>query len=71
MKDEMNLIDCKTFEEVEQAVDEYMDYYNNLSHQWDLNRMSPRTYREILINKNKKDSRSIKEQPSLTTGLNY
>jgi putative transposase len=65
MKDEFDLSGCKTFEEVVQVVDEYMDYYNNDRYQWDLNRMTPRAFGNMLRNKNhKKDGRSDKEQPS-------
>ncbi|AUD62202.1 hypothetical protein BK010_09385 [Tenericutes bacterium MO-XQ] len=72
MKDEINLIDCKTFEDVVKAIDEYMDYYNNFRYQWGLNRMSPKTYGDMLRNKNnKKDGRSKTEQPSYSTELKY
>ena len=65
MKDEINLIDCETFEEVEKAIDDYMDYYNNYRYQWNLKRMSPKAYGDMLRNKNiKKDSYSSKEQLS-------
>ncbi len=72
MKDEINLISCKTFEEVEKAVDDYMDYYNNYRYQWGLKRMSPKAYGDMLRGKNnKKDGRSKSEQPSYSTELNY
>jgi putative transposase len=54
MKDEINLVHCKTFEEVEKAIDEYMDYYNNYRYQWGLNRMSPKAYGDMLRNENDK-----------------
>lgn len=72
MKDEINLIDCKTFEEVVNRVDEYMNYYNNFRYQWGLNRMSPKAYGDMLRHKNnKKDGRSKPEQPSYSTELKY
>jgi len=72
MKDEINLVKCKTFEEVVKAIDEYMDYYNNYRYQWGLNRMTPRAYGDMLRNKYiKKDGRSLKEQPSYLNDLNY
>jgi putative transposase len=72
MKDEINLVDCKTFKEVEKTVDDYMDYYNNYRYQWGLNRMTPKAYGDMLRNKNnKKDGRSRKEQPSYLNDLNY
>lgn len=64
MKDEINLINCKTFEEVEKAIDQYIDYYNNYRYQWNINRMTPKAYGDMLRNKHKKDGRSQREQPS-------
>lgn len=64
MKDEIDLTNCVTFEEVEKAIDEYMDYYNNYRYQWNINRMSPKAYGDSLRNKHKKDGRSFSEQPS-------
>jgi len=64
MKDEINLINCMTFEEVEKAIDEYMDYYNNYRYQWNINRMTPKAYGDMLRNKHKKDGHSQREQPS-------
>lgn len=55
MKDEINLMDCKTFDDVVKAIDDYMDYYNNYRYQWNLNRMSPKAYGDRLRNEyNKK-----------------
>lgn len=72
MKDEINLVNCKTFEEVEKAVDEYMDYYNNYRYQWGLSRMTPRAYGDMLRGENnKKNGRSQIEQPSYLNDLNY
>lgn len=68
MKDEINLIDSKTLEEVEKAIDDYMDYYNNYRYQWNLKRMSPKAYGDKLRYKAYKNGRSILEQPS---SLNY
>ncbi len=66
MKDEINLIDCKMFEEVEKVINDYMNYYNNYRYQWNLKRMSPKTYGDMLRNtNNKKDGRSFEEQPSI------
>jgi len=65
MKDEINLIDCKTFEEVKQAIEDYIDYYNNFRYQWNLMRMTPKDYGNMLRNKNnKKDDSSLTGQPS-------
>lgn len=67
MKDEFNLVDCKTFEEAVNEIDDYMDYYNNYRYQWNLGRMTPKQYGDKLRNKNKnkKDGRSFDKQPSL------
>ena len=70
MKDEINLIDCKTFEEVEKAIDEYMDYYNNYRYQWNLNRMSPKAYGDRMRNTYKKNGYSKLEQPSYLQHFN-
>ena len=48
-KDDVDYGDCKTFEELELAVDEYMEYYNNKRHQWDLKKMTPVAYRNHLL----------------------
>lgn len=64
MKDEINLIDCKTLEEVEKVIDDYMDYYNNYRYQWNLKRMSPKDYGDKLRYKAYKNGHSILEQPS-------
>lgn len=70
MKDEIDLVNCKTFDDVVNEIDKYMDYYNNYRYQWNLNRMSPKAYGDMLRNKmNKKDGRSKSEQPS--HGINY
>lgn len=44
MKDEINLEDCKTFEEVKKVIDDYMDYYNNERPQWKLAKLTPVEY---------------------------
>jgi transposase InsO family protein len=49
-KDEVNLENCKTFEELVEEIDDYMDYYNNYRYQWDLKKMTPAQYRSHLNN---------------------
>lgn len=44
MKDEIELNDCKTFEEVKAIIDDYMDYYNNDRPQWNLAKLTPTEY---------------------------
>lgn len=47
-KDEVNLENCETFEELVEEIDDYMDYYNNYRYQWDLKKMTPVQYRSHL-----------------------
>jgi transposase InsO family protein len=49
MKDEIYLRDCSCYEELQNEIDDYIDYYNNHRYQWNLNRMSPSEYRNYLI----------------------
>jgi len=48
-KDEVDYRSCKTFEELKTMVDEYMEYYNNQRHQWDIQKMTPVEYRNHLL----------------------
>lgn len=41
MKDELDYIKCKSYEELEEAVKQYIDYYNKERPQWDLNGKTP------------------------------
>ncbi len=52
MKDEIELKSCKTFSEVKQMVENYINYYNNERYQWNLNKMTPVEYRHHLLNAN-------------------
>lgn len=44
MKDEIDLSNCKTFDEVKNIIDDWMDYYNNERYQWELAKLSPSEY---------------------------
>ena len=44
MKDEIDLNNCKTFEDVKKIIDDWMNYYNNYRYQWDLAKLSPTEY---------------------------
>ena len=46
MKDEIEdkLRKCKTFEQVKELIDDWMDYYNNDRCQWELAKLTPREY---------------------------
>ena len=48
MKDEIDLSNCKTFEEVKSIIDDWMDYYNNERYQWDLAKLSPNEYYQYI-----------------------
>ncbi len=48
-KDEAELRTCRTSEELEEEIDDYIDYYNNFRCQWDLKKMTPAQYRDHLL----------------------
>lgn len=48
MKDEIDLSNCKTFEEVKKIIDDWIDYYNNERYQWNLAKLSPNKYYEYI-----------------------
>lgn len=49
MKDEIELSKCKSFEEVNKIIDDWMDYYNNDRYQWQLAKLSPNEYYEYIL----------------------
>lgn len=50
-KDDIDYDDCKTFEELNLRIEEYMKYYNNERQQWNLKKMTPVEYRNHLLSK--------------------
>ena len=44
MKDEIDITNCTTFEEVKAIIDDWIDYYNNERYQWQLAKLSPNEY---------------------------
>ena len=44
MKDEIDITNCNTFEEVKDIIDDYMDYYNTDRPQWELAKLTPVEY---------------------------
>lgn len=48
MKDEIHLERCKSFKELKDEIDDYMDYYNNDRYQWGLAKLSPNQYAQYL-----------------------
>lgn len=49
MKDDVDYKNCKTFEELKNLIDEYMNDYNNKRPQWNLKKMTPVEYRNHLL----------------------
>ena len=50
LKDEVDIKQCDTFEELYMLISDYIDYYNNDRYQWNLNKMTPIQYRNYLLN---------------------
>ncbi len=50
LKDDIDYKTCRSFEELHQLVEEYMEYYNRERHQWNLKKMTPVEYRNHLLN---------------------
>lgn len=48
MKDEIDISNCKTFNEVKVIIDDWIDYYNHERYQWDLAKLSPCEYYEYV-----------------------
>ena len=49
LKDELDLTNCSTFEELSKAINDYMNYYNHQRYQWGLKKMTPVQYRNHLL----------------------
>lgn len=48
MKDEINLSECRDFEEVLSVIEDWIDYYNNDRYQWQLAKLSPNEYYQYI-----------------------
>lgn len=48
-KDDVDYKECRTYEELNLRVEEYIGYYNNERYQWDLKKMTPVGYRNHLL----------------------
>jgi len=48
MKDEIDISNCMTFEEIHDVISDWADYYNNERYQWDLARLAPSEYFKYL-----------------------
>jgi hypothetical protein len=49
MKDELDISECLTFNEIHRAISDWAGYYNNDRYQWDLAKLSPREYHKYLV----------------------
>jgi len=49
MKDEIDISECLTFDEVYHVIGDWVDYYNNDRYQWDLAKLSPKEYYKYRI----------------------
>jgi len=49
LKDDVDYKNCKTFEELDLLIEEYVKYYNHERQQWDLKKMTPVEYRNHLL----------------------
>lgn len=49
MKDEIDISECETFEELEKYIKNYIFYYNNHRRQWNKKKMTPVEYRNHLF----------------------
>jgi putative transposase len=48
MKDEIDLVPCRNFEEVKSIIADWVDYYNNDRYQWQLAKLSPNEFYEYM-----------------------
>ena len=48
-KDDVDYGECRTYEELNLLIEEYIEYYNNERYQWDLKKMTPVQYRNHLL----------------------
>lgn len=49
MKDEIDISGCTTFDEIQQVITNWTDYYNNERYQWDLAKLAPTEYYQYLL----------------------
>ena len=50
LKDDVDYKLCKTYDKLYLLIENYMRYYNNERHQWNLKKMTPVEYRNHLLN---------------------
>ena len=44
-----HILECSTYEELENEINKYMEYYNKERGQWNLKKMTPIEYRKHLL----------------------
>lgn len=44
MKDEIDISECKSYQDIKAVIDDWIDYYNNERYQWQLEKLSPNEY---------------------------
>jgi putative transposase len=49
MKDEIDISRCTTFDEIQQVISNWTDYYNNERYQWDLAKLAPTEYYQYIL----------------------
>ena len=49
MKDDIDISQCLTFNEIYKVISDWTDYYNNDRYQWDLAKLSPAEYHKYLV----------------------
>ena len=49
LKDDVEYKECKTFDELQEKIGNYIHYYNNERQQWNLKKMTPVGYRNHLL----------------------
>jgi len=49
MKDEINISECLTLDEIHMVISDWCDYYNTERYQWDLARLSPKEYYKYCV----------------------
>jgi len=49
MKDEVDISECLTFDDVHRTISDWAEYYNNDRYQWDLAKLSPTEYYKYLV----------------------
>lgn len=49
LKDDVDYKEAKTFDELNDMINKYMNYYNNQRYQWELKKMTPVQYKDHLL----------------------